>query len=232
MDYLNERYKVEKKLSEKGTFFSTDRITGKKVILKNSTLFESTGFEYEILKEINNEFMPVLTDGFYHEGDFYFVENFIDGVPLDKYMEDKNNLTFDEILGISIMIGRLIGFLHKFKKPIVHGDINPKNILINKRKNIFLIDFSSSIFLEYVLYKDFHVEGTFGFFSPEQILANKNLGLFSDIYGLGALISYMINKSGNNMALELAAIAGKAMEIKPEKRFKSIEELISTLEYI
>jgi len=232
MNSLNGRYEIEKRLSKKGAYLANDRNTCRKVILKNSTAFDNTSFEYEILKEINHENMPFLIDSFNFEGDFYFAENYIDGISLDKYFKDNKKIDFDEILGISIMVARLLGFLHKFKKPIVHGDITPRNLLINNRKNIFLIDFSSSIFLEYILYKDFKIQGTFNFFSPEQVLIKKNIGLFSDIYGMGALISYMLKESGKTMALELSVIAEKAMEIRPEKRFESMDQLICALESI
>ncbi|TYQ15622.1 UNVERIFIED_CONTAM: serine/threonine-protein kinase [Acetivibrio alkalicellulosi] len=122
-----------------------------------------------------------------HEGDIhYIVMEYVNGVTLKEYLEEKGALEWKEAVNISIQI--CLAIEHAHKNHIVHRDIKPHNILFTKDGMAKVTDFgiaravtSSTITM---------VGSTIGsvhYFSPEQARGGFT-DEKSDIYSLGIVL--------------------------------------------
>jgi len=181
----------------------------------------------------------------------YIVMEYITGCSL-KYMLDKEGvLSEDKALKYIHQIGNALDFVHN--KNIVHLDIKPSNILIDREDNARLIDFGVS--KRYDLETDGSSTTTLtlskGYASIEQY-DDEGTMLFSpcpDIYSLGATLYNIltgvipvesilrVTKSmprpstyNSHITHKTEQVILKAMEVKPEDRFQSIKEMLAALE--
>ncbi len=76
----------------------------------------------------------------------YIIEEYCNTPTLKQYILNEKNITSENIKKIYLEILETLIKIHNEK--IIHRDIKPSNILIDKRRNIKIIDFGSSIFLE------------------------------------------------------------------------------------
>lgn len=109
------------------------------------------------------------------------------GISLKKWIEDKP-LTLPEFLSIAIGILKNLGKIHAAK--VIHKDINPANIILNKiTGQLKIIDFGIATILQQEspsLKNPNVLEGTLAYISPEQTgRMNRNLDYRSDLYSLG-----------------------------------------------
>ncbi|KAG8927937.1 hypothetical protein FRC01_006687 [Tulasnella sp. 417] len=95
-----------------------------------------------------------------------------------------------EFSRINLLIGIANGFeyLHSCKPPVVHGDLNPENILLSDQGEPLLTDFGLSTILgEEDLYTSSHrVGGSLPWMAPECVVG-KARSCHSDIYSFGSL---------------------------------------------
>ncbi|MEM7112571.1 MAG: serine/threonine-protein kinase [Chloroflexota bacterium] len=74
----------------------------------------------------------------------YLVENFVDGADLSKVLSERNKLGQTMALEITSQLTVALSYLHE-RYGIIHRDIQPSNILIDRRGKVWLTDFSSAI---------------------------------------------------------------------------------------
>lgn len=123
-----------------------------KVIIKGFDIFNLYKNEINILNILNqSNFVP----GILKVSKKYFIEEYVDGQTFDEYL--KENMVNDKILK---QIIEYLDYLYSYK--IVHRDIRPENIIIN-RENIKVIDYGCAIKVDNKLFKfPLRVEKTLG----------------------------------------------------------------------
>ena len=109
------------------------------------------------------------------------------GVSLSEYVGDRP-LSIEEFLRYAIAMTKILEDLYRHR--VIHKDIKPANILINRTtKEIFLIDFSISSLLPretQEIQNPNILEGTLAYISPEQTgRMNRGIDYRSDFYSLG-----------------------------------------------
>ena len=135
------------------------------------------------------------------------VLEYIDGVTLGEYKPPvPEHLLHDILDGVD--------YLHH--RGILHNDIKPDNILINKLGNARIIDFGLSSSYDSI-YTGV-IGGSEGFTAPEILRGEGYAGASSDIYSLGLIIQLLF---GN----KYQKIVKKCTMIEPEARYQSIGEL-------
>ncbi|QDT89673.1 serine/threonine protein kinase [Gimesia algae] len=152
--------------------------------------------------------------------------------------------------------GMAIGHMHE--KGWVHKDIKPENILISKSSEVKIIDFGLAVPIAKGLGKLFGkpkaVQGTRSYIAPETI-KKLPLGPAADIYSLGitifeiltgktpfhgenpkeVLLKHISEKPpyassfNPNVTPEMDEFILKMLAKKPENRFASMEEVVSTI---
>ena len=208
--------------------------------------------EAKILSEVHHPYIVNVLEVFEENNTAYIAMEYISGFSL-KYMLEKNGILPETtVLKYVRQIGEALQFVHD--KSILHLDIKPSNILIDKNGNARLIDFGVS--------KRYDIEQeetsttmltlSKGFASIEQY-DNEGIQEFSprpDIYSLGATMYNLLTgkiptesilratrplqkPSEINAAISLKteAVIIKAMQIVPADRFETVGEMLASLDF-
>jgi len=102
--------------------------------------------ERKILASLDHPNISRLIDGgITDSGEQFLVMEFIDGIPIDRYCEE-NDLPIRERLRLILKVCDALRFAHQ--KLVVHRDLKPKNILVDKSGNPFLLDFGIAKILD------------------------------------------------------------------------------------
>lgn len=267
-DYINEepnefhkKYRILNVIGIGGssTVYKAQAITtGAIVTVKvfNEELNNKDGFlnrtlihEMNALAKINCPFVPKLIDFgqdlFEDNMKGYLVESYIDGITLADL---RCALTENEVINITLKIANILKYLGKVDLlGLVHTDIKPANIMIDRFNEVYLIDFGGCVADGTVV-----KWGTTTFASPEQ-LTGCLVSARSDIYSLGVTMKYLLIKEDLSrwgvsfkkimnikdwksffceMDPILALIIDKMTDEREDKRFSTIDELIQVLEKI
>lgn len=124
---------------------------------------------------------------------YYMVMEFIDGQPLDEYLQN-NDLSLKHKIEILIPLCSALRYAHR--KGIVHRDLKPANILIKENATPVIIDFGLAKKMsnqEFDLTKTGEVLGTPAYMAPEQVSGKGALiHEQTDIYAMGAIFYEMV----------------------------------------
>ena len=143
--------------------------------------------EAEILSKLGHHpQIPHLLAYFEHQREFYLVQEFIDGTPLDRELEQATEPWSEaQVLDLLRQLLPVLGFIHS--QHVIHRDIKPGNIIRRELGKLVLIDFGAV--------KEIQPQpddrnltisiGTRGYTPPEQYAGQPNYT--SDIYALGSI---------------------------------------------
>ncbi len=185
----------------------------------------------------------------------YMVFPFIDGETLKDRLEREGRIDPAEALNIVLSVAKALA--HAADNNVIHRDVKPSNIMIEKNGNILIADFGISKDLRDI---DITVPGTVlgspKYMSPEQILG-KPVDSRSDQYALGIIFLEMLSgkypyEGDNPSALfyshvnvmpeigkdihaahpDFPRIIKKLIAKDPDERYKDFHELIDDLTVI
>ena len=161
--------------------------------------------EKEILYDLTNKNNPNIVKLYADFEDNNYrclVMEYVEGSTLKNFRKDNNIKGYvpqKEVINILTQILKTLEFLHD-KCHIIHRDINPNNIIIQKDGNIKLIDFGISAYLEnsnkkLVSNKSF--KGRVNYVAPEILLfpPPRNYDYKIDIFSLGFTMYNFMNPS-------------------------------------
>lgn len=187
----------------------------------------------------------------------YTVTEFIEGQTLTQWMQDNPEPSLDEVRRIIEQIGNGLQAMHR--KEMIHQDIRPENILLDKAGTVKIIDFGSTriagiaelgVETELIL-------GTAQFTAPEYFLGQEGSAQ-SDIFSLGVLSYHLISHAlpyGTGVSRAYSAAAQnklsyqsliqedrkvpfwvddtirKAVQIQPHRRYQEIAEFVFDLNH-
>jgi serine/threonine-protein kinase len=223
-------------------------ITGEKLFGKfKEKLIE----EANILSAVHHPYIVNVLEVFEENNTAYIVMEYIKGCSL-KYMLDKEGvLPENKALKYTHQIGNALDFVHK--KNVVHLDIKPGNILIDREDNARLIDFGVSKRYDIGEQETSTTTLTLskGFASIEQY-DDEGMHNFSpcpDIYSLGATMYNLLtgvipvesilratkqmlppSSYNSNITPKTEKAILKAMGIRPEDRFPTMKDMLAALD--
>ncbi|MFQ6230117.1 serine/threonine-protein kinase [Nocardia sp. NPDC002869] len=148
--------------------------------------------EARLLGELQHPAIPRFVNEGKHHGTRYLVMEYIDGIPLDDYLERWRPLPEDYAIAIAVAIASALDAAHR--KPVVHRDLKPQNVIIRQDGQPFVIDFGIALPLttgttRYTMQGG--SLGTKGYQAPEQI-RDDPVEPRTDSYALGCIIFEMI----------------------------------------
>ncbi|WP_042356289.1 Stk1 family PASTA domain-containing Ser/Thr kinase [Bacillus rubiinfantis] len=117
---------------------------------------------------------------------YYIVMEYVDGQTLKQYIQQNSPLRVEEAVDIMKQLTSAISHAHH--NHIIHRDIKPHNILIDRAGNVKITDFGIAVALSATAITQTNsVLGSVHYLSPEQArggMANRK----SDIYSLGIVM--------------------------------------------
>lgn len=120
----------------------------------------------------------------------FLIMEYVDGMTLEDYINKKNGLIV-ESRAYPMMCQILDAFQYAHSRDIVHRDIKPGNIFIDKEGRIKVLDFGIASILSDAEGSGKATGGTPAYMSPEQVL-EREPDIRSDIYSLGVLFHNML----------------------------------------
>lgn len=195
--------------------------------------------EANFVKKLNHPAIPNIIDIIDTDEYLCVVEDYIEGATLEDIYKEYGAQPQENIIDWARQLCDVLGYLHSQKPPLIHRDIKPANIILKPDGRIVLVDFG--IMREYKPNNlcDTQNLGTKGYAAPEQYGARQT-DARTDIFGLGMTMHHLVTgvdpKTNNgqtlpicqinsNLSKGLEYIVNKCIEIDPDKRFQTMQEL-------
>jgi serine/threonine protein kinase/Tfp pilus assembly protein PilF len=150
--------------------------------------------EREVLARLDHPNIARLIDaGTTDDGLPYFVMEYIDGIPITRFLDEKQE-GLAARLNLFLKISSAVEAAHR--NSVIHRDLKPNNILVNREGELKLLDFGIAKFVgkntnPLELTTLGHERLTPVSASPEQA-KGEPVTISSDIYGLGVVLYEML----------------------------------------
>jgi len=167
-------------------------------------------------------------------GDFYyFIMEYVDGMNLCQLEATKEKLDPEQALAIIPKICEALQYAHD--EGIVHRDIKPGNILIDKKGRVKIADFGLAKLLskpaELMLTQSQALLGTPLYMAPEQLSDPQKVDHRADIYSLGVVFYEMLTgdlpmgrfappSQKAQIDVRLDEVVLRTLEREPERRYQ------------
>ena len=252
------RYEVVSKLTEGGmsTIYVGKSKRGQAVIVKEASGVdlaqseERLRIEAEILRTLSSPGHPRVVkylDEGANLGPFCLVEEHLEGETLAERYKDKPADATTASRHI-LQLLEALSYLHA--RNVIHRDVKPKNIVLDPRREVVLIDFGAAK-------KEFHqftgsgtVIYTPGWGAPEQNLGEATPA--SDLYSVGAVLFFLLTSQDPQASMKqlaagkaelfrsprdleasvprgLSDVVTKAMSFDPKERFPTAQDMAQAI---
>jgi len=194
------RYRKGEKLGE-GTYGvvykALDKNTGELVALKRVRLeLEDEGIpattirEVSLLKQCTHTNIVKIMDVVHENGKLYLVFEYVDE-ELKKYL-DTIKRKMDPLLVKSYMYQLLKGLYHCHARGVLHRDLKPQNILIDKHGRVKIADFGLARAHGLPIKTLTHEVITLWYRAPEILLGGRQYAAPVDIWSMGCIMCEML----------------------------------------
>jgi serine/threonine protein kinase len=217
-DFSNYGYQVTRELGHnraggRVTYLATEINTQQQVVVKQfqfarsgASWSEFQAYEREILvlKGLDNPSIPRYLDSFQTAAGFCMVQEYKDAPSLLVRRRWKPQ----EIKQIAMSVLDILKYLQNRIPPVLHRDLKPDNILVDRQMNVYLVDFGFARTGGGEVAASSVVKGTLGFMPPEQLF-NRQLTTASDLYSLGATLICLLTGTASTEVGSLMDDAGR-----------------------
>jgi serine/threonine-protein kinase len=209
--------------------------------------------ESMLLTSLEHATIPTIYDYFYDEkaGRFYLVMKYISGGDFASRLRSAPGGRIDEktVTEWGVQVADVLDYLHSRRPPIIYRDLKPANLMIDGNSGrVMLIDFGIARWVNKDE-KGVTAVGTMGYAPPE--LFSGKVEPRSDIYSLGATMFHLLTGSdpqdnpllifdftknprprqiNPSISTEIERLLMRAVEYKPENRFRSAGEMRDALQ--
>lgn len=188
--YFNETYAMKEFFMKSINLRQGNEVTVS--VPDNHATFESQREKFKKealrLREINNPHIVRVHDLFEENGTVYYVMDYIDGIPLTR---ESKPLSENEAMDVLHQVLQALKVIHSQSPQMLHLDIKPSNLMMDRQGRVFLIDFGSSKQLdaEHGITVSSGITLTKGY-APSELEDGKKerIGSWTDLYELGATL--------------------------------------------
>ena len=192
----------------------------------------SSGENYPVMQKIININHPNLMrvyDCILENGRCVSLSEYVEGMMLEKAVLDYTPYSEEAVRNIMSQLCDGLSELHRFG--IIHRDINPSNVMLDKNGVVKIIDFDITRTIKENKSKDTRVLGTAGYASPEQFGFSQT-NEKADVYSCGVLMNFLLTgklPSENLYSGAYRAIICRCIEIDENNRYENTEQLKNAL---
>ena len=205
--------------------------------------------EAQVLKVINHPNVVKAYDSFEENGTYYIVLEYIEGESLKDRIKKEGKLKEKEAKNIFEKILSGLKAIHTIG--IAHRDVKPDNVLITKEGKVKLIDFGTVTDIDTKSREITQIQSA-GYTPVEINYAKAKVTPAYDIYSAGMTLYSMLSGRTENIQTpaerqlndmvrieverefdvsdRLKEVLLKSIEIKPEDRYQSTDEVLAALE--
>ena len=191
-------------------------------------------------------------DCFEANGTSYIVMEFLEGMPLKRYLEERGKMPPEQAVPVVIQVAAAMQAVHK--TGILHRDIAPDNIYIlnpdqTDTLQVKLLDFGAARYATTKHSKSLSVIIKPGYAPEEQYRSRGDQGTWTDVYALAATLYKMItgvtpedamersvkddlkkpSKMGVKISKPMETALMNALHVKIQDRTQTMEEFSSEL---
>ncbi|MEZ6184976.1 MAG: protein kinase [Planctomycetota bacterium] len=214
------RYRRLEVLGEGGTgrvYRAEDMVGGETVALKllhpelrSQHLVRRMDREIRSLRQLNHAGIVRVFDAGLHDGIPFLVLEFIDGETLTARVTQGGPYGQREAAELALALAEALAHAHD--RGILHRDLKPDNVLLDRRGRPHVTDFGLALELNdrTRLTRTGVFMGTPGFLAPEQAQGRKDqVGPATDVYGIGGVLYFALTGQvpieGENLAQLIVA---------------------------
>ena len=227
---LKDTYRIDRMLADGGmsrVYLAEQLSLARKVVVKMLLpSFHDEDFvqmflrEARICSQLNHpNIVSVLDFGNTEDGLVYLILEYLEGAALSDIVAKQKGLTLANIVWLMEPLCSAINAAHQHN--VVHRDLKPGNVMVatlsGNETTVKVVDFGIS--------KPMHEEnlkhtqlgtvmGTPGYLAPEQI-RGTNINHLADIYGIGAILHFMITGEAPYRGASREIIMSKQMRELP-----------------
>ena len=228
---LNGRYEIIRPVGYGGmaeVFLAHDQLLDRNVAVKmlrdqfleDKELLEQFRREAKSAARLVHPYIINIYDVVSEGNNQYIVMEYVDGVTLKEYMQE-HKLSLNSVLEIGVRLADALQHAHSHN--IIHCDIKPQNILIDKNMNPKIADFGiAKMVTNQTMVYSKSVMGSVHYISPEQACGGK-ITASSDVYSLGIVLFEMLNGQVAYMGTTAVSVAMMHVE-KPVPQLKDFME--------
>lgn len=253
---IDGKYRIIEKLGQGGyceVFLVCNEKTNKhwamKAISKSSERYtefmHNLSTEIFLLNNLKHPGIPSVIDIIDTSKYLLVVMDYIEGVSLSKVIEENGAQSEEIVLRWAKQLTEAVSYLHSQTPAIIHNDLKPGNIMLKPDGNIMLIDFGTAKKLEDGL-NDTVCLGT-RFFAAPEVFGSGKVDQRTDIYSIGVTLYsiitgndpstppymvYPIRRVNPDLSRGFEYIISKCMELHPDNRYQSTDELMNDLQNI
>lgn len=252
---LNNRYRIVEVLGQGGmaaVYRAIDENLGVEVAVKEN-LFTTDEYarqfrlEATILAGLRQPNLPRVSDHFVIEPQGqYLVMDYIEGEDLRERLDRLGTLPEQEVIVLGVAICDALAYMHTRTPMILHRDIKPGNVRITPGGHIYLVDFGLAKVVEGRETTHTGARAMTPGYSPPEQYGGARTDPRSDIYSLGATLysaltnvlpedslDRVMNKKSltpiqihnPRVSEHVTSIIEKCLEIQPEDRYQTAEDL-------
>lgn len=196
--------------------------------------------ELGLLQRLHHEGLPVFLDSYNSKDENVIITEYREGVTLAEKLKTKTVYSEDETIDFIDKLLPILQYLHNQAPPVIYRDLQPNSIFFDKNGHLFLKKYEAARTYKADKIKDTVVVSTRGYNPPEQALGKGQSDARSDLYSVGMVTFQLLTGKDPTASLILPKVSdlrsdvspiwttlvSKATNIKPDKRYTSVEDLL------
>jgi serine/threonine-protein kinase len=198
---FNDRYQLFKKIGEGGlaeVYQAQDMALGRAVAVKvlrpqyirDPAFLVNFHREAQSAARLSNPYIVAVYDFGQYQDRPYIVLEWVPGSDLRTLIQEQGVIPVEQAVEFAIQICSAVGTAHR--AGLVHGDLKPANILINRDSEAKVADFGLARALgQSAMDEGEVVWGTPAYFAPEQAAGDRVLPA-TDVYAIGIILYEML----------------------------------------
>lgn len=226
----------------KATQKATKRIVALKVLMQGpqASMRAQYRFEREVDLAASLQHPNVVTiyDSGIAKGQYYFAMQYVEGKPLDEYVESQK-LSVRRIMELFSKVCSGVAYAHQ--RGVMHRDLKPGNIIVDADGEPHILDFGLAKLTDSSEQTNpdmamtsipGKVIGTLAYMSPEQASAQPdNIDVRTDVYSIGVILYKILTDNfPYDVSGSMLAILRNIQEVEPTRPSKIIRRLNSEVE--